>query len=111
MCSFSNKLCTEYFTEHGDQPVPITVDLFDWAVDKFFILHEQLYRKDEMAESIAHVLHQCYELAADSATVSTQHMTEELELITLRAAMLINCWACGDIRHAANCCPNDMAHA
>lgn len=34
MCSFSNKLCTEYFTEHGDQPVLIAVNLFDWAVDK-----------------------------------------------------------------------------
>ncbi|CCF54901.1 uncharacterized protein UHOR_16740 [Ustilago hordei] len=111
MCSFSNKLCTEYFTEHGDQPVPITVDLFDWAVDKFFILHEQLYRKDEMAESIAHVLHQCYELAADSATVSTQHMTEELELITLSSMPDVTTCPAIDEHGSSNCCPNDMAHA
>lgn len=156
MCSFSNKLHTKYFAEHRDQPVPITVDLFDWAVDKckrhsatkeyellatayaicwdqvssntynflikweahvsklhaylhepwmldhqyrmlkralpsdknalfnsVFILDEQLYGKDELAESIAHVLCQCYELSADSTMVSMQHMTEELELIAL----------------------------
>ena len=34
MCSFSNKLCTEYFTEHSNCPVPIAVDLFDWAIKK-----------------------------------------------------------------------------
>ena len=32
--SFSNKLCTEYFAEHGDKPIPIAVDLFDWAMNK-----------------------------------------------------------------------------
>ena len=34
MRSFSNKLRTEYFAEHGDWPVPSAVDLFDWAVNK-----------------------------------------------------------------------------
>ncbi|SYW81846.1 uncharacterized protein UHO2_00351 [Ustilago hordei] len=37
MCSFSNKLCTEYFAEHGDQPVPIAVDLFNWAMKKCMV--------------------------------------------------------------------------
>ncbi|SPC62647.1 uncharacterized protein UHOD_11567 [Ustilago sp. UG-2017b] len=32
--SFSNKLCTEYFAEHGNRPVPIAIDLFDWVVKK-----------------------------------------------------------------------------
>ncbi|CCF50722.1 hypothetical protein NDA11_002513 [Ustilago hordei] len=34
MQSFSNKLCTEYFAEHGNKPIPIAVDLFDWAMNK-----------------------------------------------------------------------------
>lgn len=34
MQSFSNKLHTEYFAEHGDQPALITVDLFEWAMNK-----------------------------------------------------------------------------
>ncbi|KAJ1041187.1 hypothetical protein NDA10_008083 [Ustilago hordei] len=34
MHSFSDKLHTEYFMEHGDQPVLIAVDLFNWAVTK-----------------------------------------------------------------------------
>ncbi|KAJ1592364.1 hypothetical protein NDA15_000713 [Ustilago hordei] len=182
--SFLNKLHTEYFAEHGDQLVPIAVNLFDWAVDKckrhlatreykllatayaihwdqvgsnaydflvkwealmselhaylhkpwtpdhwyrmlkwalpsnknalfnsVFILHEQLHGREETTESIAHVLCQCYELAANSAPVSMCNMTEESELIALQATTLINCWACGDIGHAANCCPNDIAHA
>ncbi|KAJ1037387.1 hypothetical protein NDA10_004779 [Ustilago hordei] len=184
MCSFSNKLHTEYFTEHGDQPMLIAVNLFDWAVDKckkhsaareyellsaayafrwdqvgsnaydflikwealmselhaylhepwtldhryrmlkralpsdknalfnsIFILHEQLHGREETMESVAHVLCQCYELAADSTSVSMHNTTEESELITLQAATLINCWACGDIGHTANRCPNDTAHA
>ncbi|SAM82282.1 uncharacterized protein UBRO_20995 [Ustilago bromivora] len=184
MCSFSNKLCTKYFMEHGDQPVPIAVDLFDWAVNKctihsatkeyellaaayaicwdqvgsqaydflikweahvselhaylhdpwmpdhryrtlkcalpsnrntlfnlVFILHEQLHSREQTAESVTHVLCQCYELAAESAPMSLCHTTEDSELIALRAATLINCWACDDIGHAANHCPNDIAHA
>ncbi|SAM84361.1 uncharacterized protein UBRO_20831 [Ustilago bromivora] len=34
MHSFSNKLHTEYFAEHSDQPVSIAVDLFDWVIKK-----------------------------------------------------------------------------
>ncbi|KAJ1037253.1 hypothetical protein NDA10_004869 [Ustilago hordei] len=34
MQSISNKLHTEYFAEHRDQPVLIAVDLFDWALKK-----------------------------------------------------------------------------
>ncbi|SAM86307.1 uncharacterized protein UBRO_20340 [Ustilago bromivora] len=184
MCSFSDRLHTEYFTEHGDQPVPITVDLFNWVVDKctvhsiakeyellasayalhwnqvgrhaydflikweahvselhtylktpwmpdhryrtlkhalpsdrntlfnsVFILHEQLHGREQTAESVANVLCRCYELAAESVPVNQHHATEESELTALRAATLINCWACGELGHAANRCPNDAAHA
>ncbi|KAJ1602251.1 hypothetical protein NDA14_003398 [Ustilago hordei] len=34
MHSFSNKLCTEYFAKHGDQLIPITIDLFKWVLNK-----------------------------------------------------------------------------
>ena len=34
MRSFSNKLRTEYFAEHGNRPVLIAVELFDWALNK-----------------------------------------------------------------------------
>ncbi|KAJ1587607.1 hypothetical protein NDA12_004019 [Ustilago hordei] len=170
--------------EHGDQLMPITVDLFDWAVDKckkhlatreyellsaayafrwdqvssnaydflikwealvselhaylhepwtpdhryrmlkralpsdknalfnsIFILHEQLHGREETMESVAHVLCQCYELTANSTSVSMHNMTEESELIMLQATTLINCWACSNIGHAANRCLNDTAHA
>ncbi|KAJ1604056.1 hypothetical protein NDA14_006757 [Ustilago hordei] len=183
--SFLDRLHTEYFAEHGDQPVPITVELFNWVVDKctmhsitkeykllasayalcwnqvgrhaydflikweahvlelhtylktpwmpdhcyrtlkhalpsnrntlfnlVFILHEQLHGREQMAESVADVLCRCYELAAKSVPVNQHHhTTEESKLTALRAATLINCWACGKLGHAANCCPNDAAHA
>ncbi|SAM64009.1 uncharacterized protein UBRO_20432 [Ustilago bromivora] len=147
MRSFSNKLRTKYFAEHGDRPVPIAIDLFDWAVKKctvhsaakehellattyalhwdqralssdrnalfnsVFILHERLHGKEQTAESITDILHQCYELAAESAPVLLPPRSEASELTALRAATLINCWACGELGHAANRCPDDAAHA
>ncbi|KAJ1039198.1 hypothetical protein NDA14_002826 [Ustilago hordei] len=184
MWSFSKKLCTEYFAEHGDKPLLITVDLFDWAMDKckahsstkeyelqavildlhwdqvgthaydflikweahvselhmylqdpwkpdycyrtlkqalpsdqnalfnsVFILHKKVHGKEQTAESISDVLCQCYELAAENIPTSCHHMAEESELITLQATTLINCWACRELGHAANCCPNNAAHA
>lgn len=184
MHSFLDRLCTEYFVEHGDWPVLITVELFDWVVDKctvhsitkeykllasayalcwnqvgrhaydfllkweahvlelhaymktpwtpdhryrtlkcmlpsdrnalfnsVFILHEQLHGREQMTESIANVLCRCYELVAKSVPVNRHHPTKESELTALWAATLINCWACGELSHAANRCPNDAAHA
>lgn len=183
MHSFSPKLCTEYFAEHGDRPVPIAVDLFDWAVNKctthlatkeykllaatyalrwdqvgshtynflttweahvlelhtylqdpwvpdhcyrtlkcalpsdrnalfnsVFILHERLNRKKQLAEGVTDILHQCYELAAKSTPVLLPPRSEASELTALQAAMLINCWACGELGHATNRCPDDAAH-
>ncbi|SPC61128.1 uncharacterized protein UHOD_11244 [Ustilago sp. UG-2017b] len=184
MRSFSNKLCTEYFAEHGDKLIPIAVDLFDWAMNKctahstikeyellavildlhwdqvgthaydflvkweahvselhtylqdpwkpdyryrtlkralpldqnalfnsVFILHKKVHGREQTAESVSNVLCQCYELAAENTPTSHHHMAEEFELIVLRAATLINCWACGELGDAANCCPNYVAHA
>ncbi|KAJ1588180.1 hypothetical protein NDA11_001309 [Ustilago hordei] len=77
-----------------------------------FILHEKVHGRDQTIASISNVLHQCYELAAKNSPTTMQHRrtTEESELVALRAATLINCWACGELGHAANCCPNDAAH-
>ncbi|SAM62468.1 uncharacterized protein UBRO_20146 [Ustilago bromivora] len=75
-----------------------------------FILHEQLHGKEQTIKSIANVLQQCYELAAESAPVHLSSTSETPELTTLRAANLINCWACGELGHAANRCPDDTAH-
>ncbi|SYW81819.1 uncharacterized protein UHO2_00324 [Ustilago hordei] len=184
MHSFSNKLCTEYFAEYGDRPIPIAVDLFEWALNKckaystakeyelcsatyglcwdqigshaydfltkweahvselhtylqepwtldyhyrtlkhalpsdknalfnsVFILHEKLNGKDQTAESVADILSQCYELAAESAPVHLSPIAKVSELTALRAATLINCWACGDLGHVANRCPDAEAHA
>ncbi|KAJ1598550.1 hypothetical protein NDA14_003325 [Ustilago hordei] len=63
-----------------------------------------------MAQSVADVLCQCYKLATESAPVNLHHTTKESELIALQAATLTNCWACSELGHAANCCPNDAAH-
>lgn len=184
MHSFSDRLHMEYFAEHSNQPVLITVDLLDWAMKKctvhstareyelltttytlcwdqigshaydfltkweahiselhaylqdpwtpdhcyrmlkralpsdrntlfnsVFILHEQLNGKDQTAASVADVLRQCYELAAESAPVHAHPTSEETELVALRAATLINCWACGELGHAANCCPDNTSHS
>ncbi|SPC66775.1 uncharacterized protein UHOD_11426 [Ustilago sp. UG-2017b] len=183
MCSFSNKLRTKYFAEHGDQLVPIAVDLFDLVINKYtvhstakeyehltatydlrwdqagsnaydfltkweahvselhaylkvpwmldhryrtlkralpsdrnalfnsvFILHERLHGKEQTAESVSNILRECYELAAESAPVHLSPTSEALELIALRAATLINCWACGKLGHAANRCPDNAAY-
>ncbi|CCF52186.1 uncharacterized protein UHO2_06777 [Ustilago hordei] len=182
--SFSNKLHTEYFAEHGNQPMLIAVDLFEWAINKctvhstakeyelltatydlhwdqvgsraydfltkweahvsklhaylkvpwtpdhhywtlkhalpsdrnvlfnsVSVLHEKLHGKEQTAESVANILCECYELAAKSTPVHLPPMTEALELITLHAAMLINCWACGELSHTANHCPDNATHA
>lgn len=75
-----------------------------------FILHEQLHGKEQTIKSIANILQQCYELAAESAPVRLSSTSETPELTTLRAATLINCWACGELGHVANRCPDDTAH-
>ncbi|KAJ1600433.1 hypothetical protein NDA14_000235 [Ustilago hordei] len=181
--SFSNKLHSKYFAEHGNQPMPIAVDLFKWAMNKcmvhstakeyelltatydlhwdqvgsraynfltkweahvsklhaylkvpwtldhcywtlkhtlpsdrnalfnsVFVLHKRLHGKEQTAKSVANILHECYELVAKSAPVHLPPMSEALELIALHTAMLINCWACGELGHTANCCPDNAAH-
>ncbi|SAM83262.1 uncharacterized protein UBRO_21006 [Ustilago bromivora] len=75
-----------------------------------FILHKQLHGKEQMAQSVADVLCQCYELVAESAPINLHHTTKESEPIALRAATLINCWACCELGHTANRCPNYVAH-
>ncbi|SOV04270.1 uncharacterized protein UDID_17047 [Ustilago sp. UG-2017a] len=75
-----------------------------------FILHERLHGKEQTAESVSNILRKCYELAAESAPVHLSPMSEALELIALRAATLINCWACGKLGHAANRCPDNAAY-
>ncbi|CCF48191.1 hypothetical protein NDA11_007132 [Ustilago hordei] len=37
MCSFSDRLHMEYFAKHSNQLVPITVELFDWAIKKCMV--------------------------------------------------------------------------
>ncbi|SPC63948.1 uncharacterized protein UHOD_11381 [Ustilago sp. UG-2017b] len=76
-----------------------------------FILHEKVHGREQTVESVSDVLCQCYELAAESTPANRHHMTEESELIALRATTLINCWVCSELGHAANCCPNNTAHA
>ncbi|CCF49761.1 uncharacterized protein UHO2_05835 [Ustilago hordei] len=75
-----------------------------------FILHEKLNGKDQTAESVADILSQCYELTTESAPVHLSPIAEVSELTALQAATLINCWACGDLGHVANRCPDAEAH-
>ena len=56
-------------------------------------------------------LRECYALAAENAPVSSSTASDDSGLIALRAATLINCWACGELGHAANRCPDDTALA
>ncbi|SOV03427.1 uncharacterized protein UDID_18666 [Ustilago sp. UG-2017a] len=129
MNSFSPQLQTEYFSEHRDRPIKIAVDLFDWAIAKCTVhldskeyeLLKAMYAsngtkweatliKEHTNSSVANVLCKCYKLAADSAPVCVANNINNSDLSALHAATLINCWACGDDGHPANCCPNESAY-
>ncbi|SAM63139.1 uncharacterized protein UBRO_21038 [Ustilago bromivora] len=160
MGSFSPQLWSEYFSEWGNRPIEITVDLFNWAIDKCMIhsdskeyellkatyalkwdqvgsraynfltrwethvseLHAHmtepwtLFHRYKMLKhvlpdsSVTNVLCKCYKLAAGNASVHISNTINNIDVSTLRAATLINCWECGDNGHLANSCPNEIAY-
>ncbi|SOV05512.1 uncharacterized protein UDID_18445 [Ustilago sp. UG-2017a] len=77
--------------------------------NSIFVLYETLI-KEHMDSSVANILRKCYKLAADSAPVHPTNTIDDIDLSALRAATLINCWACGDNGHCANRCPNEAAY-
>ncbi|SAM58017.1 uncharacterized protein UBRO_20012 [Ustilago bromivora] len=106
MHSFSPQLWAEYFSERGDRPIEIAVDLYDryktlkralpsdrnTILNSIFVLYETLI-EEYTSSSVANVLRKCYELAADSAPVRLATHIEDVDLSALRAATLVNCWA------------------
>ncbi|SPC63299.1 uncharacterized protein UHOD_12390 [Ustilago sp. UG-2017b] len=77
--------------------------------NSIFILNKTL-NKEHTKSSVANVLCKCYKLAADSAPVCVANNINNSDLSALHAATLINCWACGDDGHPANCCPNESTY-